>query len=151
MIDDQHCALLIDGWESASISDDDEDGEWVDVHHSSDEDTGEVVRVKMSWWTTGGQSHLATVFLMWDVSVVAWRRRSCRASPSRRGRPWQRRSAAAGSSLRTTSRRSVWSRWPRRSTPHQARARRGKLWTVTMRRRGEEDTWKFSLLIKINH
>ncbi|GAA6230073.1 protein SDA1 homolog [Lates japonicus] len=31
-----------DGWESASISDDDEDGEWVDVHHSSDEDTGEV-------------------------------------------------------------------------------------------------------------
>ncbi|CAJ1070746.1 protein SDA1 homolog [Xyrichtys novacula] len=27
------------GWESASISDDDEDGEWVDVHHSSDEDT----------------------------------------------------------------------------------------------------------------
>ncbi|KAG7499171.1 SDA1-like [Solea senegalensis] len=31
-----------EGWESASISDDDEDGEWVDVHHSSDEDTGEV-------------------------------------------------------------------------------------------------------------
>lgn len=31
-----------DGWESASISDDDEDGEWVDVQHSSDEDTGEV-------------------------------------------------------------------------------------------------------------
>ncbi|KAJ0013022.1 hypothetical protein NQD34_017356 [Periophthalmus magnuspinnatus] len=30
---------LSDGWESASISDDDEDGEWVDVHHSSDEDT----------------------------------------------------------------------------------------------------------------
>lgn len=32
-----------DGWESASMSDDDEDGEWVDVHHSSDEDTGEIV------------------------------------------------------------------------------------------------------------
>uniref|UniRef100_H3CQ09 Protein SDA1 n=1 Tax=Tetraodon nigroviridis TaxID=99883 RepID=H3CQ09_TETNG len=32
-----------DGWESASDEDDgDEDGEWVDVHHSSDEDTGEV-------------------------------------------------------------------------------------------------------------
>ncbi|XP_029921931.1 protein SDA1 homolog [Myripristis murdjan] len=31
-----------EGWESASISDDDEDGEWVDVHHSSDEDTGEM-------------------------------------------------------------------------------------------------------------
>ncbi|XP_023136659.2 protein SDA1 homolog [Amphiprion ocellaris] len=31
-----------DGWESASMSDDDEDGEWVDVHHSSDEDTTEV-------------------------------------------------------------------------------------------------------------
>uniref|UniRef100_A0A3B5KZB1 Protein SDA1 n=1 Tax=Xiphophorus couchianus TaxID=32473 RepID=A0A3B5KZB1_9TELE len=31
-----------EGWESASISDDDEDGEWVDVHHSSDEDAGEV-------------------------------------------------------------------------------------------------------------
>ncbi|XP_072310860.1 protein SDA1 homolog [Eucyclogobius newberryi] len=28
-----------DGWESASISDDVEGGEWVDVHHSSDEDT----------------------------------------------------------------------------------------------------------------
>lgn len=25
------------------MSDDDEDGEWVDVHHSSDEDTGEIV------------------------------------------------------------------------------------------------------------
>lgn len=32
-----------DGWESASISDDDEDGDWVDVHHSSDEETGEMV------------------------------------------------------------------------------------------------------------
>ncbi|XP_041826776.1 protein SDA1 homolog [Melanotaenia boesemani] len=31
-----------DGWESASISDDGEDGEWVDVHHSSDEEAGEV-------------------------------------------------------------------------------------------------------------
>uniref|UniRef100_A0A8D3A200 Protein SDA1 n=1 Tax=Scophthalmus maximus TaxID=52904 RepID=A0A8D3A200_SCOMX len=31
-----------EGWESASISDDDEDGEWVDVHHSSDEDAGEM-------------------------------------------------------------------------------------------------------------
>lgn len=33
-----------DGWEIASMSegDDDEDGEWVDVHHSSDEDTTEV-------------------------------------------------------------------------------------------------------------
>lgn len=33
-----------DGWESASVSEDeDEDGEWVDVHHSSDEDATEVV------------------------------------------------------------------------------------------------------------
>ncbi|XP_029301366.1 protein SDA1 homolog [Cottoperca gobio] len=31
-----------DGWESASISDDGEDGEWVDVHHSADEEAGEV-------------------------------------------------------------------------------------------------------------
>ncbi|XP_034048282.1 protein SDA1 homolog [Thalassophryne amazonica] len=31
-----------DGWETASISDDNKDGEWVDIHHSSDEDTGEV-------------------------------------------------------------------------------------------------------------
>ncbi|XP_071751095.1 protein SDA1 homolog [Centroberyx gerrardi] len=31
-----------DGWESASISDDDEDGEWVNVHHSSDEEAGEM-------------------------------------------------------------------------------------------------------------
>ncbi|XP_068430070.1 protein SDA1 homolog isoform X1 [Clinocottus analis] len=30
-----------DAWESASLSDDGEDGDWVDVHHS-DEDTGEV-------------------------------------------------------------------------------------------------------------
>lgn len=35
-----------DGWESASISDDDEDGEWVDVHHSSDEDAGEMVSLE---------------------------------------------------------------------------------------------------------
>ncbi|XP_051960277.1 protein SDA1 homolog [Xyrauchen texanus] len=31
-----------DGWESASMSGDDEDGEWVNVHHSSDEDQTEV-------------------------------------------------------------------------------------------------------------
>ncbi|XP_077441696.1 protein SDA1 homolog isoform X2 [Vanacampus margaritifer] len=31
-----------DGWESASVSDEDEDGEWVDIHHSSDEDMTEV-------------------------------------------------------------------------------------------------------------
>ncbi|XP_051907505.1 protein SDA1 homolog [Hippocampus zosterae] len=31
-----------DGWESVSVSDEDEDGEWVDVHHSSDEDATEV-------------------------------------------------------------------------------------------------------------
>uniref|UniRef100_A0A0E9X2F0 Protein SDA1 n=1 Tax=Anguilla anguilla TaxID=7936 RepID=A0A0E9X2F0_ANGAN len=32
-----------EGWESASMSeDDDDDGEWVDVHHSSDEEQGEV-------------------------------------------------------------------------------------------------------------
>ncbi|CAM4665837.1 hypothetical protein PO909_007793 [Leuciscus waleckii] len=31
-----------DGWESASMSGDDEDGEWVNVHHSSDEDQAEV-------------------------------------------------------------------------------------------------------------
>lgn len=35
-------SYLSDGWESASISDDEEDGEWVDVHHSSEEDAGEV-------------------------------------------------------------------------------------------------------------
>ncbi|XP_056433867.1 protein SDA1 homolog isoform X1 [Gadus chalcogrammus] len=31
-----------DGWEEASISDGDEDGEWVDVHHSSDEETSTI-------------------------------------------------------------------------------------------------------------
>ncbi|XP_062334306.1 protein SDA1 homolog isoform X3 [Osmerus eperlanus] len=31
-----------EGWESASISDGGEDGEWVDVHHSSDEGAGEM-------------------------------------------------------------------------------------------------------------
>uniref|UniRef100_A0A672PYF3 Protein SDA1 n=2 Tax=Sinocyclocheilus grahami TaxID=75366 RepID=A0A672PYF3_SINGR len=31
-----------DGWESASMSEDDEDGEWVNVHHSSDEGQTEV-------------------------------------------------------------------------------------------------------------
>lgn len=31
-----------DGWESASLSDDDEDGEWIDVHHSSDEEQKEL-------------------------------------------------------------------------------------------------------------
>lgn len=36
---------LTDGWESASMSEDDEDGEWVNVHHSSDEDQTEVVRI----------------------------------------------------------------------------------------------------------
>uniref|UniRef100_A0A6I8QS68 Protein SDA1 n=1 Tax=Xenopus tropicalis TaxID=8364 RepID=A0A6I8QS68_XENTR len=36
-----------DGWESASLSDDDEDGEWIDVHHSSDEEQQEVVSNKI--------------------------------------------------------------------------------------------------------
>lgn len=36
---------LADGWESASMSEDDEDGEWVNMHHSSDEDQAEVVRI----------------------------------------------------------------------------------------------------------
>uniref|UniRef100_A0A8C5FJU1 Protein SDA1 n=1 Tax=Gadus morhua TaxID=8049 RepID=A0A8C5FJU1_GADMO len=34
--------ILNDGWEEASISDGDEDGEWVDVHHSSDEETSTI-------------------------------------------------------------------------------------------------------------
>lgn len=29
------------------MSEDEEDGEWVNVHHSSDEDQGEVVRVQV--------------------------------------------------------------------------------------------------------
>ncbi|XP_074760038.1 protein SDA1 homolog isoform X6 [Athene noctua] len=35
-----------DGWESASLSgeDDNEDGEWIDVHHSSDEEQQEIVK-----------------------------------------------------------------------------------------------------------
>lgn len=36
---------LTDGWESASMSEDDDDSEWVNVHHSSDEDQTEVVRI----------------------------------------------------------------------------------------------------------
>lgn len=31
-----------DGWESCSDDEDDSDGEWIDVHHSSDEDQGQV-------------------------------------------------------------------------------------------------------------
>ncbi|KAL8206640.1 UNVERIFIED_CONTAM: Protein SDA1 [Gekko kuhli] len=31
-----------DGWESASLSEEDEDGEWIDVHHSSDEEQQEL-------------------------------------------------------------------------------------------------------------
>uniref|UniRef100_A0A8C5LNY0 Protein SDA1 n=1 Tax=Leptobrachium leishanense TaxID=445787 RepID=A0A8C5LNY0_9ANUR len=33
-----------DGWESASLSEDDEDGEWIDVHHSSDEEQQEIAQ-----------------------------------------------------------------------------------------------------------
>ncbi|KAF4098823.1 hypothetical protein G5714_020853 [Onychostoma macrolepis] len=41
-----------DGWESASMSkDDDDDGKWVNVHHSSDEDQKEVEYLR-----TGGLS-----------------------------------------------------------------------------------------------
>lgn len=35
-----------DGWESASLSEEDEDGEWVDVHHSSDEEQ-QAIAVKL--------------------------------------------------------------------------------------------------------
>lgn len=55
------------------MSDDDEDGEWVDVHHSSDEDTGEIVSRKWLWcpimsYVCQYQIHLhldASVFLSW--------------------------------------------------------------------------------------
>ncbi|KAM9841135.1 protein SDA1 homolog [Aulostomus maculatus] len=50
-----------DGWESASISDDDEDGEWVDVHHSSDEDTGEAVEKLQSLPAEERQAKAAAV------------------------------------------------------------------------------------------
>lgn len=33
-----------DGWESASLSEEEEDGEWVDVHHSSDEEQQAVAK-----------------------------------------------------------------------------------------------------------
>lgn len=33
-----------DGWESASLSGEEEDGEWVDVHHSSDEEQQEIAK-----------------------------------------------------------------------------------------------------------
>lgn len=42
-----HLFPCTDGWQSASLSEeeDDEDGEWIDVHHSSDEEQQEVVSV----------------------------------------------------------------------------------------------------------
>ncbi|XP_046900807.1 protein SDA1 homolog [Hypomesus transpacificus] len=40
--EDQEAAEDEEGWESASLSDGGEDGDWVDVHHSSDEATGEM-------------------------------------------------------------------------------------------------------------
>ncbi|XP_062334305.1 protein SDA1 homolog isoform X2 [Osmerus eperlanus] len=40
--EDQEADEDEEGWESASISDGGEDGEWVDVHHSSDEGAGEM-------------------------------------------------------------------------------------------------------------
>lgn len=46
---DQWCALShTDGWESASLSaESDDDGEWVDVRHSSDEEQQEVVSFRI--------------------------------------------------------------------------------------------------------
>lgn len=52
---------VTDGWESASISDDDEDGEWVDVHHSSDEDAGEMVRLTFVSFVMCGSLVLTSV------------------------------------------------------------------------------------------
>ncbi|KAM3874490.1 protein SDA1 homolog [Diretmus argenteus] len=49
------------GWESASISDDDEDGEWVDVHHSSDEDTAEMAEKLQSMPEEERQAKAAVV------------------------------------------------------------------------------------------
>ncbi|XP_061554496.1 protein SDA1 homolog [Phycodurus eques] len=50
-----------DGWESASVSDEDEDGEWVDVHHSSDEDTTEVAEKLKSLPAEGREAKAAAV------------------------------------------------------------------------------------------
>lgn len=38
--------FFLDGWESVSMSEEeDDDGEWVNVHHSSDEDQEELVKL----------------------------------------------------------------------------------------------------------
>lgn len=80
-----------DGWESASISDDDEDGEWVDVHHSSDEDAGEMVSLEWPMcvppqYTSNGIFRIYISVL--GCSIVVWIRwRNLRVFPWRREKP----------------------------------------------------------------
>ena len=70
------CLILLnsstDGWEEASISDGDEDGEWVDVHHSSDEETSNIVSIQSLcvWVLCGCSSQAVSVYLFRAVSEL---------------------------------------------------------------------------------
>ncbi len=116
------------------MSEDDDDGEWVNIHHSSDEDQTEVVRI-------------LSLDLMLDLIVIMGddayepiflyvRLRNYRVSQRTSAKLKLRRSAPVDSSRRTTSKRSASLRWPKRSALHPERDRRGRMWRVRKRRRG---------------
>ncbi len=113
------------------MSEDDNDGEWVNVHHSSDEDQTEVVRILS----------LDLIVMMGDdtydpILFLYVRLRNYRVSQRTSATLKLRRSAPVDSSRRTTSKRSVSLRWPKRSAMHPERDRRGRTWRLMKRRRG---------------
>ncbi len=113
------------------MSEDDNDGEWVNVHHSSDEDQTEVVRILS----------LDLIVMMVDdtydpILFLYVRLRNYRVSQRTSATLKLRRSAPVDSSRRTTSKRSVSLRWPKRSAMHPERDRRGRTWRLMKRRRG---------------
>ncbi len=113
------------------MSEDDNDGEWVNVHHSSDEDQTEVVRILS----------LDLIVMMGDdtydpILFLYVRLRNYRVSQRMSATLKLRRSAPVDSSRRTTSKRSVSLRWPKRSAMPPERDRRGRTWRLMKRRRG---------------
>lgn len=103
--------------------------------------TTHLMKTQEKWWEMGHTTS-ETAETWWfefisSTSEISPRLRNSRVFQLKREKQRQRRSAAAGSSLRTTSRKSVWPKWQRRSMLLQGRVRRGKWQTVTMKRTSE--------------
>lgn len=111
------------------------------------------------WWRSrrSGEKWNDSVQKLWSFTSffffyklvytnVIERLRNLKASQLRRDMPRQQRSVEAGSSLKMTSKKSVWLKWPKKSTLLQGRAKREKWWRA-MKRATSENRKKNLIII----